>query len=180
MVLQFELSVLPYLLRLFTRSYPSGRPRSVGPSRLRLRQLEKRCKQRFGASPVRDVGQSQKRRWPGLPVREAGRSRKRALSFPWLGLSVREAGRSRMRAPFLFGQAFRSERWAGVGSERCPFLAFRSERRARVESERRSFLARPSGRRGGPGSEASTVPPWPGLSVGEVGWSQRRASALLG
>ena len=91
------------------------------PSRLRLRQSEKRCKQRFGASPVEDAGRSWKRCWPGLPIGEAGRSRK--------------------RAPFLLGQAFRSERRAGVGS------AFRSERRARVGNERRSSLARPSGRR---------------------------------
>ena len=42
----------------------------------------------------------------------------------------------------VVGQAFRSERRAGVRSE-----AFRSERRARVGSGRRSFLAWPSGRR---------------------------------
>ena len=45
-------------------------------------------------------------------------------------------------ALFLLGQAFRSERRAGVGSE-----AFRSERQARVRSGRRSSLARPSGRK---------------------------------
>ena len=34
----------------------------------------------------------------------------------WPGLPVGEAGRSRKRAPFLLGQAFRSDRGAGVGS----------------------------------------------------------------
>ena len=124
-----DLSTLPYLLCLFPGSPPSGRPQSVGPSWLRLRQSEKSCKQRFGASPVGDAGQSWKRRWPGLPVRAAGQSRK--------------------RAPFLLGQAFRSERRAGVRSERCPFLgqAFRSERRTGVGSECRSSLAKLSSQR---------------------------------
>ena len=71
---------------------------------------------------------------------------------PQPGLPVGEAGQSRMRASSLLGQAFRSERLAGVrgdGSERCFLLgqAFRSERRAVVESERRSSLARPFGQR---------------------------------
>ena len=131
-----DLSALPYLLRLFPGSSPSGRPRSVGPRRLRLRQSEKSCKQRFGASPVGDAGWNRKRRWPGLPVREAGRSQK--------------------RAPFLLGQAFRSKRRE---SEACvvppwPDLLLGE---VGVKSERRSSLARPSGRRGGPESEASIV-----------------------
>ena len=86
-----DLSVLLYLFRLFSWSSPSKRPRSVGPSRLRLRQSEKSYKQRFGVSPVGDAGRSRKRLWPGLPVGEAGQSQKRAL--------------------FLLGQAFQSERW---------------------------------------------------------------------
>ena len=97
-----DLSALPYLLRPFPRSSPSMCPESVGPSRLRLRQSEKSCKQRFGASPVGDAGRSRKCCWPGLPVVEADRSRKR-------GLPVGEAGQSRKRAAFLLGQAFRSE-----------------------------------------------------------------------
>ena len=55
-----DLNALPYLLRPFPRSLPSGRPRSVGPSRLRLLQSEKSCKQGFGASPVEDAGRSRK------------------------------------------------------------------------------------------------------------------------
>ena len=43
---------------------------------------------------------------------------------------------------FLLGQAFRSERRAGIRSE-----AFWSERQARVGSGRRSSLVGPSGRR---------------------------------
>ena len=85
-----DLSALPYLLRLFPRSSPSGRPRSVGPSWLRLRQLEKSCKQGFDASPVGDTG--------------------------WIWRRC-------------FGQAFWSERRAGVGSERRSFLARPSDRR---------------------------------------------------
>ena len=104
-------SALPYLLYPFPRSSPSGHPRSVVPQSASAPRSEKSCKQRFGV----------------FPVKEAGRSRKRASSSPLPGLPVGEAGRSRKRAPFLFGQAFRSERRAGV------------------ESERRSSLARPSG-----------------------------------
>ena len=71
---------------------------------------------------------------------------------------------------FLFGQAFRLERWAGVGSG--VGQAFRSERRAGVGGE----LARPSSWRGGLESEARAVPPWPGLLVGEAGRSRKRGS----
>ena len=60
-VLRLTLSVLPYLLRLFLRSSPSGRPRSVVPSRLRPRRSEKSCKQRFGVFPIGKAGQSRKR-----------------------------------------------------------------------------------------------------------------------
>jgi len=60
------------------------------------------------------------------------------------------------------GQDFRSERQAGVGSERC------------------SFSVRLSSRRGGPESEAGVVPAWLGLPVGEPGRSRKRASFLLG
>ena len=55
-----------------------------------------------------------------------------------------------------------------------------SETRVKIRSERRSSLARPSGRRGGPESEASVVPPWPGLPVGEAGRIWKRARFLLG
>jgi len=98
MVLGFvvDLSTLPYLLHPFPRSSQSGRPQSVGPSRLQLCQSEKSCKQRFGASPVGDAGQSE------------------------------------------------------------------------------VALARPSGRRSGLESEASVVPPRPGLLVGEADQSQKR------
>ena len=51
--------------------------------------------------------------WPGLPVGEVGRSRKR-------GLLVGEAGRSQKRAPFLLGQAFRSE----IGSPFWPVVRY--------------------------------------------------------
>ena len=53
----------------------------------------------------------------------------------------------------------RSETWVGV-RKRC--------------------LTGPSGRRGGPESEASIVPSWPGLPVGEAGRSRKRALFLLG
>jgi len=56
-------------------------------------------------------------------------------------LPVGEASWSRRRASSLLGQAFRSERRVGVGSD---------------GSEHRSSLARPSGRRGRLESEAST------------------------
>ena len=55
-----------------------------------------------------------------------------------------------------------------------------SDKRVGVESERRPSLTKPFGRRGRPESEASVVPPWLGLSVGEAGQSQKRASSLLG
>ena len=95
-----DLSTLPYLLCLFPGSPPSGRPQSVGPSWLRLRQSEKSCKQGFGASPVRDVVQS---------------------SEAVFGQAFRLERRK--RALFLFGQAFRSERRLEVRSERCSSLA---------------------------------------------------------
>ena len=116
----FDLSVLPYLLCPFSGSSPSGRLWSVGPSWLRLRQSEKSCKQRFGASPVREAGRSRKRRWPGLPVGESGPESEASAVPSWPGLPVGEAGRSRKRAPFLFGQAFRSE----TGSSFWPVVRF--------------------------------------------------------
>ena len=115
-----DLSVLPYLLHPFPVSSLSGCPRSVGPSLLRLRQLEKSCKQRFGASLIGKVGQSQKR----CLSRPSGWRRGPELEAsdvpPWPGLSVREAGQSRKRALFLLGQAFRSE----IGSLFWPVVRF--------------------------------------------------------
>ena len=69
-VLLFDLSVLPYLLRLIPLPLPSGRPRSVVPGRPRPCRSGKRCKQRFGVFPVRKGGRSRTMSppWPGLPV----------------------------------------------------------------------------------------------------------------
>ena len=62
----------------------------------------------------------------------------------------------------------RSETWVRVGARRRAFgQALRSEKRVGVRSERCSSSVRPSGRRGGLVSEASIVPPWPGLPVGD-------------
>ena len=130
MVLGFavDLSVLFYLLCPFPGPHRAGVPGRLVPvgsnCASRRRAVSKdpvypRSETRVG---VRSVV------WPGFPVEEAGRSRKRAL---------------------FFGQAFRSERWAGVRSERC------------------SSTARPSGRRGGPKLEASAIPLWPVLPVGD-------------
>jgi hypothetical protein len=73
-----------------------------------------------------------------------------------MSLQVREGectyaprSETRVGAEVVFGHTFRSERRAGVGSERC------------------SSLVRPSGRTGGLESEAGAVPPWPGLLVGD-------------
>ena len=137
-----DLSALPYLLRPFPGSSLSGRPRSVGPSWLRLCLLEKSCKQRFGASPVGDAGRSRKQRWPASRLERRAGVRSECCSFsarpsgrrggpeseasvvpPRPGLPVREAGQSRRRAPSFLGQAFRSERGAGVEGERRPSLA---------------------------------------------------------
>jgi hypothetical protein len=110
------LSILFFMLCLFLGSLPSGRPRSVGPSRFRLRRLDESCS-RGSVYP-----RSEKRVRVG--------ARRWALARSPVG----EAGRSRRRASFLFGQAFRSERraallvcslgiWAGPGvarrSQRC-------------------------------------------------------------
>ena len=69
-VLRFDLSVLPYLLRLIPGPSPSGRPWSVVPSRPRPCRSGKSCKQRSGVFPVRKGGQSQTMSppWLGLPV----------------------------------------------------------------------------------------------------------------
>ena len=116
------------------------------------------------SAPASLLGKSYKQRFDILPVGEASQSRKRAA--------------------FLLGQAFRSERRARVrserGSRRRAGQAFQPERQAGVGGERRSSSARPSGRRGGPKSEASVVPHWLGLSVGEAGRSQKQVSFLLG
>ena len=56
-----DMSALPYFSSSISWSFLSGRPRSVGPNRLRLRQLEKSSEQGFVASLVGDMGQSWKR-----------------------------------------------------------------------------------------------------------------------
>ena len=63
----------------------------------------------------------------------------------------------------------RSEKRVGVRSGVWPGLPVGEaiQRWARVRSERCSSLVRPSGRRGGSESEEGTVPPQPGLSVGD-------------
>ena len=63
----------------------------------------------------------------------------------------------------------RSETRVGVESGVRPGLPVGEaiRRWARVESERCSSLVRPFGRRGGPKLEASTIPPRPGLLVGD-------------
>ena len=123
----FDLSVLPYLLRPFPGFSPSGRPRSVGPSRLRLRQSEKSCKQRFGESPVGDAGQSRKR-------------------APFLFCQAfRSEGRAGVGSERCSSSARPSGRRGGPKSEARP-----SGRRGGPESEvseRHSSLARPSGQR---------------------------------
>ena len=69
-VLRFDLSVLPYLLRLIPGPSPSGRPWSVVPSRPRPCRSGKSCEQRFGVSPVEKGGWSRTvyLPWPGLPI----------------------------------------------------------------------------------------------------------------
>ena len=69
-VLRFDLRDLPYLLRLIPGPSPSGRPRSVVPSRPRPCRSGKSHEQRFGVSPVIKGGWS------------------RTVSLPWLGLPV--------------------------------------------------------------------------------------------
>jgi len=90
----------------------SGRPWSIGLSRLRLHQSEKSCKQRFDASPVED----------------AGRSRKRCLARP-------SSRRGRPEASWRPRRALRSERRAEVGSERRSSWARPFGRRGGPESE---------------------------------------------
>ena len=118
-----DLSALPYFLRPFPgprRAGVPGRLVPVGPDCARRR----RAISRGSAHP-----------------RRRGRSRKWWLARPFGRRGRPEAGRSRKRALFLLSEAFRLERRAGVGSERC------------------SSLVRPSSRRGEPGSEAGVVPP---------------------
>jgi len=58
----------------------------------------------------------------------------------------------------------------------------RSSVRPQLETQfgvQKRCLVRPSGRRGDPESEASVVPLWPGLPIGEAGRSRKRASFLL-
>ena len=109
--------------RLFpSRLWPPGRRRAISRG-----SVYSRSKKR-----VR-VG-SERRSSLARPSGQRGRLESEAGAVPpWLGLPVGEAGWSRRRA----GQAFQSERRAGVGSER------------------RSSLARPSGQRGGLELEAS-------------------------
>ena len=57
-ILLFDLSALPYLLRLIPGPSPSGRLRSVVPSRLRPCRSGKSCKQSSGVSPVEKGGWS--------------------------------------------------------------------------------------------------------------------------
>ena len=104
-----DLSVLFYLLCLFPSPYRVGVPG-------RLVSVGSDC-----ASRRRVVSRGS--------VHPRSETRVGIKSGVWPGLSVGEAGQSRKEALFLLGQAFRSERRVGVGSER------------------RSSLARPSGRR---------------------------------
>ena len=75
-VLRFDLSVIPYLLRLIPRPSPSGHPRSVVPSRPRPCRSGKSCKQRSGVFSVRKGGRSQtiSPPLPGLSGRRSDRS----------------------------------------------------------------------------------------------------------
>ena len=83
-----DLSALPYLFCPFPGSSLSWRPWSVGPSQLQLRQSEKSCKQRFGASPVGDTGWSQKR-CLARPSSQRGRLESEASVIPlWPDLPV--------------------------------------------------------------------------------------------
>ena len=112
LILRFDLSILPYLLRSFHGSPPSGCPRSVSPSRLRLRQSEKSCKQRFGASPVKDAGQSRKRRWPGLPFGDCIALLAYCLGFFWTAQELRVVRNVAYWAELLLGS--RSMRTPGL------------------------------------------------------------------
>ena len=94
LVLWFDFSALPYLLRLFIwvlteraspfSHFPVGSDRAGRRRAVSRGSVFSRLEKRVGV-------------------------RKRALSSPWPGLPVGEVGRSRKRAPFLLGQAFRSE-----------------------------------------------------------------------
>ena len=72
LVLRFDLSALPYLLRLIPRPSPSGCPRSVVPSRPRPCRSGKSSEQRFCVSLVGEGGQNRTvvPPWLGLPVRD--------------------------------------------------------------------------------------------------------------
>ena len=65
-----DLSALPYLLRLLPGPTPSGRPRSVVPSRSRPYRSGKSNEQRSDVSSVGEGGRSRTTvpPWPGLPV----------------------------------------------------------------------------------------------------------------
>ena len=109
LVLRFDLCALPYFLCPFPGPYRAGVPGW-------LVLVGSDCASRRGA-----INRGSAHSWSEKRVRVG--------SGVWLGLLVRETGQSQKRALFLLGQAFRSERRVGVGSERC------------------SSLARPSGRR---------------------------------
>ena len=85
----FDFSALPYLLRLIPGPSPSGRLRSVVPSRPRPCQSGKSHEQRSGVSPVGKGGRSWtvSPPWSSLPVGD----RIVLLAYHYVSGSAREA-----------------------------------------------------------------------------------------